>query len=51
MMTALSGKPPQYFDIPDDVVQVRMDLKSGKRATDDTPDAVSALFRKGTQPR
>lgn len=51
MMTALSGKPPQYFDIPDDVVQVRMDLKSGKRATDDTPDAVSALFKKGTQPR
>ena len=50
MTAALSGQPHQYFDIPDDVVQVRMDLASGMRATDKTPNAVSALFKKGTEP-
>jgi penicillin-binding protein 1A len=50
MTAALSGQPHQYFDIPDDVVQVRMDLESGLRATDDSSNAVRALFKKGTEP-
>ena len=50
MTAALSGQPHQYFDIPDDVVQVRMDPENGMRATDNAPNAVSALFKKGTEP-
>ena len=50
MTAALSGQPHQYFDIPDDVVQVRMDPENGMRATDNAPNSVSALFKKGTEP-
>ena len=51
MTAAVAQRPHQYFDIPDDVVQVRIDLDSGKRAADNSPNAVSALFKKGTEPQ
>ena len=51
MTKALDRKPFQYFDIPDDLVTVRMDPLTGFLASDDSPRAVSALFKKGTEPR
>jgi len=51
MVDALSKQPYQYFDIPDDVVRVPMDPLTGRLAADDAPRAVSALFKKGTEPR
>jgi penicillin-binding protein 1A len=51
MTKALDRKPFQYFDIPDDLVKVRMDPLTGFFASDDSPRAVSALFKKGTEPR
>jgi penicillin-binding protein 1A len=50
MTAALHQLPHQYFDIPDDVVQVRIDPESGMRAADNAPNAVSAMFKKGTEP-
>jgi penicillin-binding protein 1A len=50
MRTALADKPYQHFDIPDDVVQIRMDSVTGMLALDDSPGAVVALFKKGTAP-
>jgi penicillin-binding protein 1A len=51
MSKALLDRPIQYFDIPDDVVKVRIDPSTGLLATDNTPNAVKALFKKGTEPK
>ena len=51
MKTALSKNTYQYFDIPDDVVQVAMDPTTGLPLDKDNPSAVLALFKKGTEPR
>jgi penicillin-binding protein 1A len=51
MQRALHGRPIQYFDIPDDVVQVRIDPLTGLLAADNAPNAVKALFKKGTEPK
>jgi len=51
MKTALADKPYQYFDIPDDVVQTRMDTNTGFFVQEDSPKGVKALFRKGTEPK
>ncbi len=51
MKTALSKHTYQYFDIPDDVVQVAMDPTTGLPVDKDNPSAVLALFKKGTEPR
>ena len=51
MKKALADKPYQYFDIPDDVVQVRMDATTGFLVQDDSPKGVKALFKKGTEPK
>ncbi|MGD9287681.1 MAG: penicillin-binding transpeptidase domain-containing protein, partial [Desulfobacterales bacterium] len=45
-----SGSPP-YFDLPDNVVKVRMNPKTGMLASDGSKNAVDALFRKGTEPK
>jgi penicillin-binding protein 1A len=50
MTAALSRRPLQYFDIPDDVIQVRMNPDNGRRAADSSSHAVKALFKKGTEP-
>jgi penicillin-binding protein 1A len=50
MQTALSDMPLHYFDIPDDVVSVRMDPDTGARLPRDDPRGVVAFFRKGTEP-
>ncbi|MFZ0612483.1 MAG: penicillin-binding transpeptidase domain-containing protein, partial [Desulfobacterales bacterium] len=50
MRAALASQPVDYFDIPDDTVQVRIEPISGMPAADATPGAVVALFKKGTEP-
>ena len=51
MKKALENSRCQYFDIPDDVVQVRIDALTGRLAPDDSRQAVSAIFKKGTEPK
>ncbi|MBW2632140.1 MAG: PBP1A family penicillin-binding protein [Deltaproteobacteria bacterium] len=51
MKKTLENSRCQYFDIPDDVVQVRIDPLTGRIASDDSRQAVSALFKKGTEPK
>ncbi|UCH21388.1 MAG: PBP1A family penicillin-binding protein [Deltaproteobacteria bacterium] len=50
MMTALSQKPYQYFDIPDDVVPVSINPTTGLPEDQNSSHAVLALFKKGTEP-
>jgi penicillin-binding protein 1A len=51
MTQALDRTPLQYFDMPDDMVRVPMDPSTGLLAFDDSPGAVTALFKKGTEPK
>ncbi|MBW2250271.1 MAG: PBP1A family penicillin-binding protein [Deltaproteobacteria bacterium] len=51
MEKALADKPNQYFDLPDDVVQVRMDTTTGLLIHEDSNKGVKALFKKGTEPK
>ncbi len=46
MKKALEKKNLQYFDIPDDVMRVRMDSSTGKLVGDDSQQYVFALIRK-----
>jgi len=50
MRSALAAKSLGYFDIPDDVVKVRIDPATGMPAAEDSPGSVPALFKKGTEP-
>ena len=50
MKAALQNEPYQYFDIPDDVRQIRMDPITGLPQPDDSKQSVVALFKKGTEP-
>ncbi|MBW2320554.1 MAG: PBP1A family penicillin-binding protein [Deltaproteobacteria bacterium] len=51
MTQALDSKPFQYFDMPDDMVRVPMDPSTGLLVSDDSPRSVTALFKKGTEPK
>jgi penicillin-binding protein 1A len=51
MAEALSEKQYQHFDIPDGVVKVYMDPLTGHLLPADSPNAVIALFKKGTEPK
>ena len=51
MKAALQNEPYQYFDIPDDVSQIRMDPITGLPQPQDSKQSVVALFKKGTEPR
>jgi penicillin-binding protein 1A len=50
MASALEDGPHRYFDLPDNLVRVTMDPDTGKLAADGSKAAVTALFRKGTEP-
>jgi penicillin-binding protein 1A len=50
MKTALANEPNRYFDIPDNVTQVRINPLSGLREFSASHQAVVALFRKGKEP-
>lgn len=51
MSKAHHDRPYHYFDIPDDVVSVRMNPQTGLPAPENSKNAVSAMFKKGTEPR
>ena len=51
MEKAMANKAFQYFDIPDDMVQVYMNSTSGLLENAKSPNAVAALFKKGTEPK
>lgn len=51
MRKAMAERPYEYFDIPDGVVRVTIDAVTGKAAQVGAQNAVSALFKKGTEPK
>jgi len=51
MATAMADGPHQYFDLPDNVAKAHINPDTGKRAADGSKSAVTALFKKGTEPR
>ena len=48
--TPATGSPP-YFDLPDNVIKVRMNPQTGMLAADGSMNSVEALFIKGTEPK
>ncbi len=50
MNAAFQKEPHQYFDLPDDVSQIRMDPLTGVPQPPDSKKAVVVLFKKGTEP-
>ena len=51
MKTALADGPHQYFDFPENTTQVPIDPDTGRLASEGSKLAVSALFKKGTEPQ
>jgi penicillin-binding protein 1A len=51
MEAALADEPHQYFDLPDNVTKVHMNPDTGGLASDESNSAVTALFKKGTEPQ
>ena len=50
MQAVFEKKLHQYFDIPDDISQIRMDPMTGLAQPQDSKKSVMALFKKGTEP-
>jgi len=50
MKNAEIKSPRLYFDFPDETVKVRIDPVTGYSATANDPNAVEALFKKGSEP-
>jgi penicillin-binding protein 1A len=51
MQSALENRSPQQFDLPDNVSRVAMDPQTGLPASQESTEAVWALFKKGTEPK
>jgi penicillin-binding protein 1A len=51
MQEILPDRPYRQFDRPGGVLEVRMDAGSGLLAAPDCPEAVNAVFKKGTEPK
>ena len=51
MKNAPATESPPYFDLPDNVIKLRMDPQTGMLAADGSKNAVDALFIKGTEPK
>ena len=51
MSAALADGPQRYFDLPDNTVKKRINPETGILAVDGSKSAVTALFKKGTEPR
>ncbi|HID31184.1 MAG TPA: penicillin-binding protein 1A [Desulfobacterales bacterium] len=51
MEQALANRPYGDFSLPEGVVKVRIDVESGLLASENCPNAVAAVFRKGTEPK
>jgi penicillin-binding protein 1A len=50
MKVALEGMPERAWDLPPDIVSVRIDPQTGERAASGDEKAVFELFRKGAEP-
>jgi len=50
MRTALDGVPEQSWDMPDDIVTVRIDPETGQRAPTGDKNAIFEVFRKENEP-
>ena len=50
MKEAFKKRPYVYFDIPDGVVKVSINPITGEQVSGTDPEAVPALFKKGTEP-
>ncbi len=50
MKQALATRPYNYFDIPDDIVQIKIDSESGIPVSENNANGVIAYFKKGTEP-
>jgi penicillin-binding protein 1A len=50
MREVLAGTPDRPPEMPEDMVVVRIDPKTGQRAPADAPDAIFEAFRKGNEP-
>jgi penicillin-binding protein 1A len=51
MEQVLSGQPYHDFALPEGVVKVHMDAKSGLLASENCADALWAVFKRGTEPK
>jgi penicillin-binding protein 1A len=51
MEAALEEEAHQYFDLPDNIVKVQLNPDTGGLASDGSKSAVTALFKKGTEPQ
>jgi len=51
MEQVLADQPPEDFSLPEGVVTVRIDPQSGRLASEDCPNAVAMVFKKGTEPK
>jgi len=51
MEQVLKGRPYYDFDSPEGVISVTMDPESGLLASADCPQTVTAVFKKGTEPK
>ena len=51
MEQVLADKPYHDFSLPEGVVKARIDAESGLLASENCPDAITVVFKKGTEPR
>jgi len=51
MEQALADRPYRDFSLPEGVVKVRVDVESGLLASENCPNAVTVVFKKGTEPK
>jgi penicillin-binding protein 1A len=51
MEQALADRPLDDFVLPNGVVKIQIDADSGLLASEDCPNAVTAVFRRGTEPK
>ena len=51
MERVLAGRPYHDFSLPEGVVKVRIDAESGLLASDNCPNTVTVVFKKGTEPK
>jgi len=51
MEQVLAGRPYRDFTMPEGVVKVRIDAESGLLASENCPNTVTVVFKKGTEPK
>lgn len=51
MEKALTARPAEQFELPGDVISLRMDPISGRLLSPEDEAGVNALFKKGTEPK